>query len=74
MTADFLTDELGKTVPVNGQGSSRRNFCCIGAGHNQRTGKTHFLMHQPNGIMLKIVRTERIGTNQLGKVGIFVSR
>ena len=39
----------------------------VGAFHNQRTGKAHFLMQKPDGIVCAVIGTQRIGTDQFGK-------
>ena len=72
--SQFGSHHGGKSIAVNRQRSAGRNPAGIGTAHNQRTAAAHFFMHQPDGIMFIIVRTQRIGTDQFGAAGIFMGR
>ena len=40
----------------------------IGARHDERSGKAHFGMKNADGIGFGIIRAERVGTDQFGKL------
>ena len=67
MGAETAGNEIGKSVAVNRQGTAGRHFAGIGRRHHQRAGQPHFPVQQSDRIVLIVVRTQRVGTNQFGK-------
>ncbi len=61
-------DGLRKAFAVDGQRTASRNLMCIGTSHDERTGEAHLGMENADGIGFGIIRAERIGTDQLGKL------
>ncbi len=64
MLFQHFGDGGGKTVAVHRQGAARRQLVGVGGAHHQRAGAPHFFMQQAHGIVLGIVGTEGIGTDQ----------
>ena len=57
----------GKTVAVDGERAAGRNLVAIAGPHDQRAGKPHLGMQQPDRIGLGVVGAEGVRADQLGK-------
>jgi len=57
----------GKALAVDRQCASGRNLIDVGRAHDQRAETAHFLMQEPDGIVLVVVGAKRIRADQLGK-------
>ena len=60
-------DGRRKALPVHGQRAARRHLMDVGTAEDDRVAAAHLGMEQANGIMLPIVRPERVGTDQFGQ-------
>ena len=58
---------LRETVPVHGQGATRRNLARVAAAHDDRSALAQFVVQQADGRRLVIIRAEGIGTDQFGE-------
>ena len=67
-------DICGKAFAVYGKRAAGGNPVFVGAFHNQRTGKAHFLMQKPDGIVCAVIGTQRIGADQFGKTVCLMRR
>ena len=52
---------------VDGERATGRQLVGIGRAHDQRAGAAHLLVDHADGVVLRIVGTEGIGTDQLGE-------
>ena len=59
-------DGRRKAFAVNGERAARRHLMDVGGTQDDRVAAAHLGMQQANGIMLPIVRAERVGTDQFG--------
>ena len=57
----------GKAVAVHRERAAGRHLVGVAAGHDQRPGKPHLGVQQPDRIGFGVVRPERIGADQFGK-------
>jgi len=62
------SDGLRKAFAVDSQRTTCGNLMCIGARHDERSGKAHFGMKNADGIGFGIIRAERVGTDKLGQL------
>ena len=70
---DGVSHQAGEFHPVDGQGMSGGHRARIGAAEQGAAGAAHFLLKQP-GCAVFTLRLERIGADQLGKVGRLMCR
>ncbi|MCY1239343.1 hypothetical protein D9M72_521350 [compost metagenome] len=54
-------------MTIDGERAAGRNLVGIGGLHDQRAGKAHFRMQNADRIAGRIIRAERIGTDEFGK-------
>ena len=60
MAFDRGGDGRGKCIAIDGQRAAGWQLVLIAAAHDERTRAPHFLMQQTDGVVLGVVRTERI--------------
>jgi hypothetical protein len=60
-------DGGGKSVAINRQGAAGGDLIGIGHAHDEGIELAHLLMQQPHRVVLRIIRTERIGAHELGQ-------
>ena len=60
-------DGRGKSVAVHGERAARRQLVRVGRAQDQRSRAAHFLVQEADGVVLPIVRAERIGAHELGQ-------
>ena len=70
---DGARHQAGEFHPVDGEGVSGGDGARVGAGEQRAAGAAHFLLKQP-GCAVFTFRLERIGADQLGKVGRLMRR
>jgi hypothetical protein len=56
-----------KQLAVDRQGRSRWHPRLVRCCHDQRAGTTHFVMEQADGVLLAVVRAERVRADQLSE-------
>ena len=57
----------GKAVAVDGQRAAGRHLVGVARRHDQRAGKPHLGMQQPDRIVLGVVGAEGVGADELGQ-------
>ena len=67
VAVDLGLDSGGKSITINCQSATSRHFFSICSLQYQGSQNPHFLMQNTNSICRCIIRSKRIGTNQLGK-------
>ncbi len=57
----------GKAVAIDRQRAAGGNLIGVGSAHDQRAEAAHLRVQQADGVVLGVVRAERVGTHQFGQ-------
>ena len=67
-------DGGGKAITIDCKRAARGQLICVGGMHNERLQPTHLGMQEADGTALRVVRAERVRTNELGQLRGLVDR
>ena len=68
VSGDRLGHRASEAVAVHRQRAARRHLVRVGATQDQRTAAPHLLVQQPDRVVLRVVRPEGVGADQLGEL------
>ena len=71
---DARGDLGGEALAINRQRRPGGDAVLVGAGHDQRAQAAHFLVEQPDGIIVGVIRAEAVRAHHFRKVVGFVRR
>ena len=74
MSRDRLGHMLSERTPVDRERGPRRNPGPVGRAHHQAAHPAHFLVKQPDCIILGVVRPKAVRTDHLGQLVGLVRR
>ena len=64
---DRARDLGGEGFAVDGKGGASRHAMRVGGAHDERAERAHFLVEQPDGIVLRIVGAKAVGADHFGE-------
>ena len=67
MTGQRAGHAARKDVPIHRQGGAGGHLGRLGLRHDDGIEPPHFLMQQPYGILVRIIGSETVGTDQFGQ-------
>ena len=74
MSGNGRRHRLGKAVTVDSQSAAGRHLVGVGSPHYERAEPAHFLVQKADRVVLRVVRTKRIRTDELGAAVGLVNR